>query len=199
MKYKKLSTIFIIIVFLLLWSSFWYMEDSLYCTISNQSIRVSIQRTEDSNKCNEYIKSLELLIKSEYNDILKIQVYIDKKKDLEYRESLQESKKQKIYDLQAIRLWIIENMKLFEDNFLKKTQEYLKSRLEKYYNSLTKKVSPLQKLWTWYQFSPYIQKQISLITSQINTLNAIYTAPDIPTFLKLTKDYLYLKKQLEWK
>lgn len=199
MKYKKLSIISIIITFLLFWSSFWYMEDSLHCTISNQSIRVSTQKTEDSNKCNEYIKSLELLIKSEYNDILKIQVYIDKKQDLEYRESLQESKKQKIYDLQAIRLWIMENMKLFEDNFLKKTQEYLKTRLEKYYNSLTKKVSPLQKLWTWYQFSPYIQKQISLITSQISTLNAIYTAPDIPTFLKLTKDYLYLKKQLEWK
>ncbi|MCF7835211.1 hypothetical protein K9M48_04145 [Candidatus Gracilibacteria bacterium] len=197
MKYSIKIALLLLIIGLFISKSFGYLEENLYCTITSQSIRVSTQKSDDSNKCTEYIQSLEYLIKAEYKDVQKIQVYIDKKKDIEYRQTLQNFKKEKIYDLQAIRLGVIENMKLFEDNFLKKTQEYLQKKLEKYYTSLTKKIAPLQQLGTGYQFSPYIQRQITLITSQINTLNTIYTAPDIPTFLKGIKDYLYFKKLLE--
>jgi hypothetical protein len=44
------------------------------------------------------------LIKKEFQDIQKVDVYISKKQDLEYRKQIKQSQIQKINDLQKIRL-----------------------------------------------------------------------------------------------
>jgi hypothetical protein len=101
--------------------------------------------------------------------------------------------------LQKIRLWVIDSMNIFESSFIKKTQEYMQKRLFGYQRSLEIKIAPLPKLWTWYQFSPYIQRQIYLITTQLQNLKDMYTTTWTDSFLKSIQNYLYFKKLLEWK
>lgn len=179
--------------------TFWVFQDNLYCELTNKSVRIYTQRTKDTLICSQYIQSLEYLIKKEFQDMQKVEIYISKKKDSEYRKQVKESQLQKINNLQKIRLWVIENMSLFESNFIKKTQEYMQKKLSPYQKSLETKIAPLGKLGTWYQFSPYIQRQIYLITSQLQNLKDIYAATWTNSFLKWIQNYLYFKKLLEWK
>jgi hypothetical protein len=75
----------------------------------------------------------------------------------------------------------------------------MQKKFTPYQKSLENKIAPLAKLWTWYQFSPYIQRQIYLITSQLQSLKDMYTATWTDSFLKWIQNYLYFKKLLEWK
>ena len=179
--------------------TFGVFQDNLYCELTSKSVRIYTQRTKDTLVCNQYIQSLEYLIKKEFQDIQKVDVYISKKQDLEYRKQIKQSQIQKINDLQKIRLWVIDSMNIFESSFIKKTQEYMQKRLFSYQRSLEIKIAPLPKLWTWYQFSPYIQRQIYLITTQLQNLKDMYTTTWTDNFLKSIQNYLYFKNLLEWK
>lgn len=179
--------------------TFAVFQDNLYCELTSKSVRIYTQKNKDTLKCSEYIQSLEYLIKKEFQDIQKVDIYISKKHDLAYRKQVKESQVQKINNLQKIRLWVIDSMNLFESNFIKKTQEYMQKRFAPYQKSLEIKIAPLGKLWTWYVFSPYIQRQIYLITSQLQNLKDMYTATWTDSFLKWIQNYLYFKKLLEWK
>jgi hypothetical protein len=174
-------------------------QDNLYCELTSKSVRIYTQRTKDTLRCSEYIESLEYLIKKEFQDMQKVEIYIYKNQDVDYRKQVKASQIQKINNLQKIRLWVIDSMNLFESNFIKKTQEYMQKKLAPYQKSLETKIAPLGKLWTWYQFSPYIQRQIYLITSQLQSLKDMYTATWTDSFLKWIQNYLYFKKLLEWK
>lgn len=199
-KHIKLSILSTII---LLWFtisvSFSAFQDNLYCELTKLSVRIYTKKTEDTIRCQQYIQSLEYLIKKEYQDTQRIDLYISKKQDVEYRSGVRASKIQKINDLQKIRIWIIESINVFESNFIQKSQEYLQKSLYQYQRSLEIKIAPLAKVWTWYQFSPYIQRQIYLITSQLKNLQEIYSATSSQEMLKAINKYLYFKKLLEWK
>lgn len=189
----------IILCWFIVSDAFAVFQDNLYCELTSKSVRIYTQRNKDTLKCSEYIHSLEYLIKKEFQDIQKVDIYISKKQDLDYWKQVKGSQIQKINDLQKIRLWVIDSMNLFESNFIKKTQEYMQKRLNPYQRSLEIKIAPLAKLWTWYVFSPYIQRQIYLITSQLQNLKDMYTATWTDSFLKWIQNYLYFKKLLEWK
>jgi len=189
----------IILSWFIISDTFWSFQDNLYCELTSKSVRIYTQKNKNTLKCSEYIQSLEYLIKKEFQDMQKVDIYISKKQDLDYRRQIKKSQIQKINDLQKIRLWVIDSMNLFESNFIKKTQEYLQKKFSPYQKSLETKIAPLGKLGTWYQFSPYIQRQIYLITSQLNNLQEMYTATWTTSFLKWIQNYLYFKKLLEWK
>jgi len=189
----------IIICWFITSHTFWVFQDNLYCELTSKSVRIYTQRTKDTLICNQYIQSLEYLIKKEFQDMQKVDVYISKKQDVVYRKQIKQSQIQKINDLQKIRLWVIDSMNIFESSFIKKTQEYMQKRLFSYQRSLEIKIAPLPKLWTWYQFSPYIQRQIYLITTQLQNLKDMYTTTWTDSFLKSIQNYLYFKKLLEWK
>lgn len=199
-KYFKLSIVIAFIVWCFITSdTFAMFQDSLYCELTSKSVRIYTQKNKDTLKCNEYIESLEYLIKKEFQDMQRVDIYISKKQDVLYWQGVRESQIKKINDLQKIRLWVIDSMNVFELNFIKKTQEYIQKKLSPYQKSLEIKIAPLWKLWTWYQFSPYIQRQIYLITSQLQNLKDMYTATWTDGFLKWIQNYLYFKKLLEWK
>ena len=79
-------------------------QDNLYCELTSSSVRIYTQRNKDTLKCSEYIQSLEYLIKKEFQDMQKVEVYISKKQDTEYRKQIKVSQIKKINDLQKIRL-----------------------------------------------------------------------------------------------
>lgn len=199
-NYFKLAILTTMILYWFIISdSFWAFQSNLYCELTNKSVRIYTQKTINTLKCSEYIQSLEYLIKKEFQDMQKVDIYINKKQDVEYRKQVRAAQKQKINDLQKIRLWVIDSMNLFEASFVKKTQEYMQKKLSPYQKSLETKIAPLGKMGTWYQFSPYIQRQIYLITSQLQNLKDIYAATWTDSFLKWIQNYLYFKKLLEWK
>jgi len=137
----------IIICWFITSDAFWMFQDNLYCELTSSSVRIYTQRNKDTLKCSEYIQSLEYLIKKEFQDMQKVEVYISKKQDTEYRKQIKVSQIKKINDLQKIRLWVIDSMNLFESNFIKKTQEYMKKSLSSYQKSLETKIAPLPRLW----------------------------------------------------
>jgi len=199
-NYLRLAIFTIIVLCWFITSdTFAVFQDGLYCELTSKSVRIYTQKNKDTLKCSEYIQSLEYLIKKEFQDIQKVDIYISKKQDLAYRKQIKESQVQKINNLQKIRFWVIDSMNLFESNFIKKTQEYMQKRFAPYQKSLETKIAPLAKVWTWYNFSPYIQRQIYLITSQLQNLKDMYAATWTNSFLKWIQNYLYFKKLLEWK
>ena len=119
--------------------TFAVFQDSLYCELTSKSVRIYTQKTKDTLKCSEYIQSLEYLIKKEFQDMQKVDIYIYKNQDVTYRKQVKESQYQKINNLQKIRLWVIDSMKLFESNFIIKTQEYIQKKLAPYQKSLENK------------------------------------------------------------
>jgi hypothetical protein len=70
---------------------FSYYENKLYCSLSKDSILISLN-VKDGALCTKYIRSLELSMKTTYTDILSIQKYIDKKQDIGYRKPLKDQK-----------------------------------------------------------------------------------------------------------
>lgn len=197
--YKSIILTTIILFWFVISDTFWAFQDNLYCELTLKSVRIYTQKAKDTLKCSKYISSLEYMIKKKFQDMLKIDIYINKKQDVAYRKQIKKSQLQKINDLQKIRLWVIDSMNLFEFNFIKKTQEYLSKKLSPYQKSLEIKIAPLPKLWTWYKFSPHIQRQIYLITTQLQNLKDMYSATWTNDFLKSIKNYIYFKKLLEWK
>jgi len=79
-------------------------QDSLYCELTSKSVRIYTQKNKDTLKCNEYIESLEYLIKKEFQDMQRVDIYISKKQDVLYWQGVRESQIKKINDLQKIRL-----------------------------------------------------------------------------------------------
>jgi hypothetical protein len=67
-------------------------------------VRIYTQKNKDTLKCSEYIESLEYLIKKEFQDMQKVDIYIYKNQDKLYRKQIKESQIQKINNLQKIRL-----------------------------------------------------------------------------------------------
>lgn len=81
---KKIILSFLGMGFILLLfqgKSFSYFEDKMYCQFSKNNIIISLQ-AKSSYACKAYIRYVEVDMKKVYRDILIIQEYIDKKKDI---------------------------------------------------------------------------------------------------------------------
>jgi hypothetical protein len=78
------------------------MENKVFCTISPNSIVVTLDR--DSNyKCSDYITVLTQAINKEYKNVLAIQNLIQQKYDIEFWTDIRETKRHQIQRMLIIK------------------------------------------------------------------------------------------------
>lgn len=194
MKFIKIIIFSLFTVFFLVWTkSFSYFEDKMYCDITKDKIVISLD-AKWIYSCKTYIRYIEVQMKKVYRDILLIQQYVDKKQDLWYWNPLKTDKVDRLNALQNIRLNIISHMQTFEDNLLDTSKTYFLKSILAYQKKLKKTLSALLRLE-----NPYAQKYVSLVESQLDTIDKIEWATTIPELNTYIQNYVYLKKQLLWK
>lgn len=143
-KYIPVLGFMLLVCGLLPSKGFSYYENKLYCSLSKDSVLISLN-SKDGLLCNKYIRSLELSMKNTYVNILAIQKYIDKKQDLGYRRPLKDKKAAYLNSLQAVRLNILAHMNSFQDALLQKSKDYFMQSISVYQRQLK---SALVKLST---------------------------------------------------
>lgn len=178
-----------------LWTTFWYLEEKLYCDVKS-NIVVSLTQ-KDGGKCEEYITYLEQRMKKTYKDILVIQWYIKRKQDLGYWKPLKEEKLELLNSMQKLRLNILISMRIFEWNLLKKSQELFitKTRSEKRDMEIS-----LGRIENADQFvNSQIKKYAELVKSALSAIENANNAKSFEKFSEAVVRYLYLRKEIEWK
>jgi hypothetical protein len=185
----------------MMWVSFWYLEEGMYCNINDlwakgKSITVSLNKN-DGGKCAEYVKYLELKMKNTYKDILTIQGYINKHQDAWYRRPIKDIKIRLLNDLQKWRINILINMRKFETNLLTKSKSLFLEKIQKQKKKLENALVKMASL-SWSNRS-WIDRYIQLATDTLNAIKWIENAKTFTRYNEKVKSYLYLTKQLGWK
>jgi len=192
---KKIVSIVLVLACLPL-STFWYMEDRLFCRINQDVIKVSIN-SKDGSKCQSYIAYIEQTMRKTARELYTIQWYINKKQDVQYWSEIKAEKLASIDTLQGLRLDIIANMKSFELWLLRKSVDYFTLKVAPYRQQLTNSLAKLS-LYTW-NSSPEITRLITLMSWQVQTIDKIAEVQTFEELLPLLNGYIYFKKEISWK
>jgi hypothetical protein len=83
-------------------TSFAYMENKVFCTISPSSIVVTLDR-ESNYKCSDYVTVLTQAINKEYKNVLAIQNLIRQEYDVEFWTDIRETKRFQIKRMLIIK------------------------------------------------------------------------------------------------
>lgn len=189
-----------IVVILLgfVWTSFSYMEDKVFCTISSNSIIVTLDR--DSNyKCSDYTTVLTQAINKEYNNVLAIQNLIKQNYDVEFWTNIRESKRSQIQRMLIIKQQIEDSVGDFEKNLFDKTKEYMVYTTAPYRIKYKRLLRPLEDLDSGIYLSFNVRNKIKLMEEQLTVISKISSAEKFEVLMQNFDRYVYLKNQIEWK
>lgn len=190
-----------IIVFVLFFTafSFAYMEDKVFCTLSKNSITVTLEK-QQNYKCSEYLSLLSQAINTEYNDILSIQKLIKQGYDVDYWREIRQTKTEKLKKLLAIKEQIEVAISEFDVNLFIKMKDYVVYTVSPYQTKYKKALKHLNNLGAqWGIVSNDVKKKMNYLQEDITVIDNIIKATDYTTLIKNFDRHLYLKKQIEWK
>ena len=156
---------------------------------------ISLKQTTGYYKCKATIVSLEQLIISTAKDLMKIQSYIIKGRDVEYRTTVKTEKKALLDTLQLSRKTIITNMKTFETNLIKKSIQYFVIKVTPYKISLQKSLIKIQALSG--VATPALNSYALLLKAQVATIDGLGKVATMDELTDLLAKYVYLKKEIE--
>jgi uncharacterized protein YabN with tetrapyrrole methylase and pyrophosphatase domain len=105
-----------------------------------------LKKTEGFYKCNDTIASLEQLMINTAKDLMKIQSYLNRGRDVEYWNTIKTEKQALLKKLQLSRTTIIANIQTFETTLLQKSVQYFIIRITPYKISLQKSLVKIQTL-----------------------------------------------------
>lgn len=195
------KTIIIIIAFILcsLGYGYAYIENLVFCTITENSITITIKK-EDNYQCSEYLKVLSQSINTEYNDIVSAQNLINKWYDISFWEEIRDSKIENLKKLISLKEQIENAIKEFDNNLFLKIKDYIiytisPDRAD--YQLILKTVKIYQKKWQ--KLSSKDNKKIQQVQECIDIIDSMMTTNDFETLIKNFNKYLYLKNQITWK
>ena len=194
---KTLLTIAILLLGFV-WTSFAYMENKVFCTISSSTITVTIDR-QSNYKCTDYMTVLTQAINKEYNSVLAIQRLIKQWYDVEFWTNIRETKRTQIQKMLLIKQQIEESVLEFEENLFDKTKEFISYSVSSYRVKYKKLLRPLENLKTTVFLRSNVKYKISLMQEQLDVINKLLWAEDYETLTKNFNRYLYLKNKIEWK
>lgn len=194
---KTIITIFTMI-FLIGFASA-YMEDKVFCTLSKNSITVTMER-ENNYKCSEYLSVLSKSINTEYQNVVSIQALIDQWYDVDFWKEIREAKRDKIKKMLSIKEQIETAVKEFDTNMFIKLKDYL------IYSTATDRSNykkTLKYIWAieaqWWYVNYTIKKKLNYMTEAIKAIDTINSTDDFATLIKNFNRYIYLKNQIIWK
>ena len=173
------------------------LSDWLFCLIKKDQVTISLKQTSWYYKCKDTIVSLERLIIQTAKDLMKIQIYINRGRDLEYRKTVKIEKKALLDKLQLSRITIVDNMKTFEFNLLQKSVGYFVIKITPYKIKLQQSLIKIASLSG--AASPSLTSYTLLLQSQIATIDSLSKVLTLPELTDLIAKYVYLKKEIEWK
>lgn len=179
-------------------TSFAYMENKVFCTISSSSIVVTLDR-ESNYKCSDYTTVLTQVINKEYKNVLAIQNLIKQDYDVEFWTDIRESKRFQIQRMLIIKQEIEDSVEKFEENLFDKTKEYMIYTTDSYRIKYRKLLRPLEDLDSGTYLSFRVKNKINLMEEQLAVIAEISLAEDFEILMKTFNRYVYLKNQIEWK
>jgi len=195
----KKILLFVIFIVLGIWTVSADLSDWLFCLIRKDQVTISLKQTTWYYKCNDTIVSLELLIISTAKDLMKIQTYINRGRDLDYRKQLKIDKKNLLDILQLSRKNIITNIETFQSNLIQKSVQYFIIKITPYKIRLQRSLIKITALTlSWYS-TPALASYEQLLKVQVSIIDKLSVATTQAEISDLLAKYVYLKKEIEWK
>lgn len=173
------------------------LSDWFFCLLKKDEVIISLKQTTWYYNCKDTIVSLEHLIIQTAKDLMKVQTYLNRGRDVEYRKTIKIKKRALLDTLQLSRVTIIANMKTFEGNLLIKSLHYFILKITPYKIKLQKSLVKIESL-SWFR-TPELDSYAWLLTSQVATIDALSNVTDIKELSSLLAQYVYFKKEIEWK
>lgn len=195
---KKIIVIAILALFSI-WAVSADLSDWLFCLVRKDDVIISLKQTAGYYNCQDTIISLEHLIFETAKDLMKIQTYINKGRNLEYRKTIKIEKQALIDKLQLSKKTIVTNMKTFESNLLQKSVQYFIIKVTPYKIRLQKSLIKIDTLVASGFATSSLNIYANLLRTQIATLDSLSKAASTQELNVLLAKYVYLKKIIEWK
>ena len=195
---KKLALTIVMIWFAFVWAGFWYMENKVFCTISPNTITVTLDK-QNNYKCEDYVIVLTQAINKEYKNVLAIQNLVKQEYDVDFWIAIRETKRDQIKKMLWIKKQIEGSVSEFEENLFDKTKEYIIYSTDSYKTKYKKLLKPLERLEEWTYLSLSVRNKIELMQEQLEVISELSLAEDYEVLMKNFNRYIYLKKQIEWK
>jgi len=128
-------------------------------------------------------------------DLMKIQTYINRGRDIEYRKIIKIEKQALIKKLQASKSTILINMKTFETSLLQKSVQYFVIKITPYKIRLQKSLVKIQALSG--VATPALNSYALLLKAQVATIDGLSKVTTTLELNDLLAKYVYLKKTIE--
>ena len=192
-----MKKIVVIVIFILLgiWRVSADLSDWLFCLIKKDQVTISLKQTQWYYKCTDTIVSLEHLIIATAKDLMNIQTYINRGRDLDYRKTIKLQKKSLLDILQLSRTTILTNMKTFESTLIQKSIQYFIIKITPYTVKLQKSLLTIQALTGI--VTPELNSYTLLLKAQVDTIDQLSKATTQVELTHLLTQYVYLKQEIE--
>ncbi len=198
MVMKKIIIILSVLILGFFWFSFAYIENNVFCTISSDSITVTIDR-QNNYKCTEYISVLTQAINKEYKNVLSIQSLIQQWYDVDFWTNIRETKRSQIKKMLLIKNQIQKSILDFEENLFEQTKEYIRYTVLPYRDRYKKLLKPMEDLNSTTYLRSNVRQKIYLMEEQLEVINKLLVVENHEDLVKYFERYIYLKKKIEWK
>jgi hypothetical protein len=195
----KKSIIMIVIIFSFLWTALAYMEDKVFCTVSKNSITVTMEK-KNNFKCSEYITVLSQSINNEYNNILSLQKLINQWYDVEYWKEVREQKRTQIKKMLNLKEQIENAVSEFDWNLFIKLKEYIvysSSSDRTKYKKAIRLIESYQKNWWYLQYD--MKNKLLYLKEAVTAIDNMPSTTWYENLMVYYNRYLYLKNQIAWK
>ena len=126
---------------------------------------------------------------------MKIQTYINKGRDVEFRKTIKAEKQKLLDTLQLSRLAIVANMKTFQANLLQKSVQYFIIKITPYKVRLQKSLIKIEALSG--VATPSLNSYALLLKAQVAVIEKISKVTMQAELTELLNKYVYLKKEIE--
>ena len=147
-------------------------------------------------KCIDYLSTFNYELRKRLIELQQVEKNLQRGDDIEYRTTLYENKRIKIFNLYQQIQTLKKTIDEFENSFLLRAQEYVAVRIQTLRDNLSYQQLRLQEELLA-QYSPQKQSRLLLIERILEHLRIIQTTNDIDHFYESLTQYLSLLNTLD--
>lgn len=204
----------VFVAFLLSFLSFWSFsttahanfQDKLYCSLQQNTLTVKMNNTSDKwiYPCKNYVFYLKNKVLQEYKAITKINSLIKNSENKIFWLNIREKKEENIEKIIQLTTIIEKKTQKFEENLVNKVQYYLRKYFNKDQQKYQKISNNLERI-TQQETEQNIEIREKIITLKWkiyqanNKIETILNTKSMDKLLETLIQYIYLKKEIEWK
>ena len=147
-------------------------------------------------KCIDYLSTFNYELRKRLIELQQVEKNLQRGDDIEYRTTLYENKRIKIFNLYQQIQTLKKTIDEFENSFLLRAQEYVAVRIQTLRDNLShQQLRLLDELIA--QYSPQNQSRLLLIERILEHLRIVQTTNDIDHFYESLTQYLSLLNTLD--